>query len=274
VRRLRPCADCGRTLPIEGRDLCRRCYRRARRDPSWVPFVVPPLRERLLSRLVVTPGAECLLWTGSINSAGYGVISVNGRYELVHRVMFEMFDGPIPEGLQLDHVRDRGCMHRHCANVSHLEPVTSRENTRRGDSPAGLNAGKTRCPQGHEYDEPNTLRDKRGRRDCRQCNAKDGPERVRDRARRASRRTPQYVRARDMVIRVAQTSDSFTAMDIRGNVAVPVGNLLKATYAEGLIEPTGAFLGKALKSKSPLRVWRVTDLGREYQPTNAQGVAK
>ena len=92
----------------------------------------PSLRERLFSQLIIDPSG-CVLWTGTCDRDGYGQISVYGRYQKVHRVMFEMFDSPIPEGLQLDHVKARGCTHRNCANVAHLEPVTLQENSRRGD---------------------------------------------------------------------------------------------------------------------------------------------
>jgi hypothetical protein len=90
------------------------------------------VRERLLSRLYIEPGTGCLLWAGCLNSRGYGVISVAGKRELVHRVAWQIENGPIPDGLTIDHVHDRGCRHKHCGNVAHLEPVTSAENTRRG----------------------------------------------------------------------------------------------------------------------------------------------
>lgn len=143
-----------------------------------------------------------------------------------------------------------------------------------GEIPPALNAGKAHCSQGHKYDERNTCRDERGRRDCRQCNEKGSAARTRKRAKRTSRRSPEYLRDRDILIRVAQTSDSFTVMDIRGAVSVQVGNLLKATCAEGLIEPIGALQVKASKSKDPVRVWRVTDLGREYRSADVTTEAK
>lgn len=91
----------------------------------------PTLHERLYGRLVPAPDAACRLWTGCTNSRGYGVISVNGERKLVHRVAWELERGPIPAGLTIDHVRDRGCKHKLCAWIEHLEPVTSGENTRR-----------------------------------------------------------------------------------------------------------------------------------------------
>lgn len=92
------------------------------------------LRERLESRLVADPATGCLLWQGCLNSRGYGCISVGGRIQLVHRVAWELENGPIPDGLPLDHGHARGCRHKHCANVAHLEPVTTAENNYRSNA--------------------------------------------------------------------------------------------------------------------------------------------
>ncbi|MCW2898854.1 MAG: hypothetical protein JWO67_1119 [Streptosporangiaceae bacterium] len=89
------------------------------------------LAERLYARLELDEPTGCRLWTGCTNSKGYGVISVNGERKLVHRVAWELERGPIPDGLTIDHVYDRGCRHKLCAWVEHLEPVTGGENTRR-----------------------------------------------------------------------------------------------------------------------------------------------
>lgn len=124
------------------------------------------LRDRLLSRLYpcADNACQCLLWTGHVNPRGYGLIYTGEREEPVHRVMFEMFDGPIPEGLHLDHVRDRGCKHRNCCNVAHLEPVTCAENNRRAA------AAVTHCPAGHEYTPDNTrIERRRYSRHCVAC---------------------------------------------------------------------------------------------------------
>jgi hypothetical protein len=126
------------------------------------------LRERLLSRLIIDRDTGCLLWTGARNTKGYGVIREGGRGSrqlMVHRVVYEMFASPIPDGLQLDHL----CRVRHCANVAHLEPVTCRENLLRGDTIAAAHAAKTHCPQGHPYDEANTYVSPNRQRFCRKC---------------------------------------------------------------------------------------------------------
>lgn len=94
------------------------------------------VRERLTGRLVPCADPECdcsgcLLWTGCINSKGYGVIGVDGARKLVHRVAWSLDNGPVPDGLTIDHVHKRGCRHKTCGNVAHLEPVTRKVNTHR-----------------------------------------------------------------------------------------------------------------------------------------------
>lgn len=87
----------------------------------------------------------CWLWMMACSPMGYGFVSWQGRPRLVHRVVYENLKGPIPEGLQLDHL----CRQPACCNPKHLEPVTNRENTLRGLRPN--RSGK--CPQGHEVTE-------------------------------------------------------------------------------------------------------------------------
>lgn len=105
----------------------------------------------------------CWLWTGYLNSEGYGeYASAALTTRLVHRIAYALDTGQLPD-LPLDHL----CRHRHCVNPDHLEPVTSKVNTRRSN--VGLNEStKTHCPHGHPYDEENTLR-YGGKRYCRAC---------------------------------------------------------------------------------------------------------
>lgn len=119
--------------------------------------------ERFWSR--VDRSGACWLWTAGRNNYGYGAFYPSkGNQVLAHRFAYELLVGPIPEGLQIDHV----CRVRACVNPEHLECVTSKENTLRGVSPSALCAAKTHCPRGHEYDEANT-RLYRGKRYCRAC---------------------------------------------------------------------------------------------------------
>lgn len=111
------------------------------------------------------PGG-CWLWTAFCDPDGYGKFAVGSRCVLAHRFAWELLVGPIPEGLTLDHVKARGCEHRHCVNPGHLEPVTNRVNVLRGEN---ANARKTHCKRGHPLDE--AYIPKNGSRQCRACQA-------------------------------------------------------------------------------------------------------
>lgn len=107
----------------------------------------------------------CWLWTAGTNGLternGYGRIWVVDRDVLAHRWSYEALVGPIPEGLELDHL----CRVHLCVRPSHLEPVTTRVNNLRGTSVAAVNALKTHCPQGHEL----VLKPGYARRECPIC---------------------------------------------------------------------------------------------------------
>lgn len=117
---------------------------------------------------------ECFVWQGAPSRSGYGQIKVGGgsrKAVYVHRIAYEHVNGPVPDGFELDHVRDRGCRFRACCNVAHLEPVTHRVNTLRSDNYFARNARKTVCPQGHPLSGDNLLSSplRKGRRKCRAC---------------------------------------------------------------------------------------------------------
>lgn len=111
----------------------------------------------------VDQGSGCWLWTGATTEAGYGVFWARPlRY--AHVFAYEMFIGPIPEGLELDHK----CRVRNCCNPRHLEPVTHAENTRRGIAGV-LYEHPTHCPKGHPYSGENLSLRFDGRRRCKEC---------------------------------------------------------------------------------------------------------
>ena len=126
------------------------------------------LPERFWDKVERTSFSECWHWVAFTNASGYGTFGFDGTVRLAHRVSYEELVGSIPEGLEIDHL----CRVRNCVNPRHLEPVTTQENTARGEAGA-YNKVKTHCPQGHPYSGDNLyLHTRRGRgvqRQCREC---------------------------------------------------------------------------------------------------------
>ena len=125
---------------------------RRRRDPV----------DRITDR--VDMSGECWVWTAYLNHAGYGQMALDGVRHPAHRAVYMVLVGPIPEGLDLDHL----CRNRACVNPDHLEPVTRSVNLSRGVGSGPRAALVTHCPAGHPYSPQNTYLSKRGR-NCRAC---------------------------------------------------------------------------------------------------------
>lgn len=105
----------------------------------------PTVEQRFWAKVIKTE--TCWLWSASCGH-GYGRFSVNRKSVIAHRFAYELLVGPIPDGLVLDHL----CRVTRCVNPTHLEPVTTRENTMRGALPAIAslqNIDKTHCKYGH-----------------------------------------------------------------------------------------------------------------------------
>lgn len=117
----------------------------------------------------VTP---CRLWTGLKFKNGYGQTKSEGKTVYVHILIYTREVGPVPKGKELDHL----CPNRHCAEPTHLEPVTHLVNVQRGRA-GQLQLSRTHCPRGHPYDESNTHRYLRSGRTsperiCKECRRK------------------------------------------------------------------------------------------------------
>lgn len=93
------------------------------------------------------------------------VLANNGKVWGAHRYAYTEIVGPIPDGLTLDHL----CKRTDCVNPEHLEPVTGKVNTLRGNNPTAINARKTICANGHEFTPENTYLRPNGGRKCRTC---------------------------------------------------------------------------------------------------------
>lgn len=129
-----------------------------------------PIEVRFWSKVDPSAGESgCWRWRGALQANGYGHFrDGSDRSSPVvnaHTVAFRLVRGPVPAGLQLDHL----CRNRGCVNPWHLEPVTSRENTLRGDSPSARFARATTCRRGHPFDVFRPLPSGRIGRRCSTC---------------------------------------------------------------------------------------------------------
>ncbi len=141
--------------------------------------MVETLPDRVRSK-IVSDGDGCWFWVGSRNRKGYGNLrrdqADGGQVIAAHRYVYQKLVGPIPEGLQIDHL----CRVRHCVNPKHLEPVEPVVNTRRSPvAPAAIRGRRTHCDKGHPFAGENLRwRNRRGimSRICVECTLIQGRE--------------------------------------------------------------------------------------------------
>jgi hypothetical protein len=127
-------------------------------------------RSLFLRHVDKTDPGGCWLWLGRGATNGrYGSLRVDGRAVRAHRRSYELFVGPIPEGLDVLHSCDRGL----CVNPAHLRPGTHRQNMDDAVERRRMHfADVTHCVNGHEFTPENTIHNtERGlpRRSCREC---------------------------------------------------------------------------------------------------------
>ena len=133
------------------------------------------LRVALDARSIPIPFCGCQVWLGTLDSDGYGILYTGKhtppyyrRRMKAHRVAYELAKGPIPKGLEPDHL----CRVPGCINPDHIEAVTRKVNTDRGMC-AAVNRkrqlGKTHCPRGHPYSGDTLYVTPKGKRQCREC---------------------------------------------------------------------------------------------------------
>ena len=115
-----------------------------------------PLHERFEAAVIRTPGG-CWEWSGAHDDSGYARLGVrrDGRKTTLgaHRLAYELYVGPIPEGLVIDHL----CRNPGCVNPDHLEAVTQLENFMRGQHLSAVTARENKCQRGHEFTPENTI---------------------------------------------------------------------------------------------------------------------
>jgi hypothetical protein len=112
-----------------------------RRDSFGKSLGHLPIFERIIARRSIDSNG-CWSWTGA-KVRGYGVLSIDGRTQYVHRVVYRLSGGNLDDSVTLDHL----CRQPSCFNPEHLEPVTREENARR--VPKDGRRVRT-CRNGHE----------------------------------------------------------------------------------------------------------------------------
>lgn len=118
------------------------------------------LPDRIASKLSVAE-TGCWQWHACRDALGYGRVWDGANTRLAHRVVYELLVGPVPVGLEIDHL----CRNTSCVNPEHLEAVTHRTNIQRSGP-----ATRRFCPRGHEYTPENTYYQTPKRsRACRLC---------------------------------------------------------------------------------------------------------
>lgn len=167
--------DCGR--PVLSRGLCSGHYQQKSKGKPLIPVfskkrpdgTPPRIEYREVPCLVPGLIGPCHEWTGYKSDKGYGSVGIGNRKTmLVHRYVWELANGQIPDGLVTDHQ----CRNTACCNVNHLRIVTNKVNTLENSfSTSAINAAKTHCKRGHPFDEANTYVGNNGSRHCRKCQA-------------------------------------------------------------------------------------------------------
>jgi hypothetical protein len=165
----------------QAKGLCNGHYQKLRRygDPLATGQLAPNglARDELFIRKVdkTSNPDGCWRWLGKIDKRGkgYGQFTYRDpetgepRSVGAHRYAYELWVGPIPKGLSIDHVWDSGCRYTDCVRApGHLEPVTPAEQNRRYYS------RQTHCKRGnHPLSGDNLLINNTGARVCRTCQA-------------------------------------------------------------------------------------------------------
>lgn len=166
----------------------------------------------IFARAIPEPNSGCWLWILAPDKDGYGSLKRNRRTIRAHRFTYEQLVGPIPDGMELDHL----CANKCCVNPQHLEPVTTLQNVQRmqnrvagardrlGETSKARRDKRTHCPKGHSYSGDN-LRTTSIQRVCRACARENMrayrlPEKLRREAKRAEEREILLERIKAMIL--------------------------------------------------------------------------
>jgi hypothetical protein len=124
---------------------------------------------------------DCIKWHLYIHANGYGQANIkgtSGKHMNAHRWVWIEVNGPIPDGMVVDHICHTealikgeckggwSCPHRSCVNLNHLRLISQQENVVTGRH--SIN-NRTHCNKGHSF-EGNIMVRKNGKRECAECN--------------------------------------------------------------------------------------------------------
>lgn len=93
--------------------------------PEEIQRAAKDPRQRIRERTIVCAATGCWIWQGTTVKGGYGLLRFRGQYVLAHRLAFEAFNGPIPDG----HLAMHECDNPPCCNPGHLVLGTPLANT-------------------------------------------------------------------------------------------------------------------------------------------------
>jgi hypothetical protein len=171
----RTCMTPGCERAYHARGRCKTCYARWQHYADDAERCRPTPEERFWVKVDRSGGPDaCWVWTATLTHNGYGRFYLD-RNRSAHVVSYTWAVGPIPDGLELDHLchtndpscaLGNNCPHRRCVNPKHLEPVEPLVNALRGRGNGQIT--KTHCPRGHPYSGSN-LAIYKGWRHCRAC---------------------------------------------------------------------------------------------------------
>lgn len=133
-------------------------------------------------RIPLDLSQPCWPAPGFVQDHGYAVVMIDGERKYRHRLSYQLHVGPVPRGWEIDHAchseairlgtcaDQDDCEHRACWNPAHLEAVSSRENSMRGNHPLFAIARVGVCRRGHDQNDPaNVYAYRDGKRRCRRC---------------------------------------------------------------------------------------------------------
>jgi hypothetical protein len=131
-------------------------------------FLDQRLPDRFWSKCIPEPNSGCWLWIGARHKRGYGQMAWTGGNVRAHKIAWEVANGNVASGLELDHFT---CSTPECCNPAHLRAVTHLENIARARTGWRQQAERTHCKHGHEFSPENTylVDGKYPERQCRTC---------------------------------------------------------------------------------------------------------